>query len=138
MNSPYDAFTNGSLVEYQFLWSHEEAKGRESGLKDRPCAIILRSPQQDSDRIFLIPVTTKEPDASTPSLEIPELEARRMGLHEPLRRWIILNEVNIDEIPSYILEPNAKIGDIGKSFFTKILKDFRAVVGKRAMIKRAD
>lgn len=138
MSSPYDAFQSGTLVEYQFLWSHEENKGIVHGLKNRPCAIILRSSQQDSERIFLIPVTTKQPNATTSSLEIPELEARRMGLKEPMRRWIILNEVNVDEIPSYVLEPNAKIGDIGKPYFQSILKEFRSVVTRRKLIRRSD
>lgn len=123
MSSPNNAFQSGTLVEYQFLWSHEENKGIMHGLKNRQCAIILRSSQQDSERIFLIPVTTKQPNATTPSLEIPELEARHMGLKELVRRWIILHEVNVDEIPSYVLEPNAKIGDIGKPYFNQYLKN---------------
>jgi len=138
VTSPYDEYQSGTLVEYQFLWRHEANAGQEEGTKRRPCAIILRSPNPFSDRLFLIPITTKEPRASTPSLEIPELEARRMGLTEPLRRWVILDQVNVDEIPSYVLEPDAKIGDIGKSFFNKILTEFRAVISGRAMINRRD
>ena len=134
----YNDYQNGTLVQYQFLWSREASKGQVEGTKRRPCAIILRSPLPSSDRIFLIPVTTKEPDEKIPALEIPELEARRMGLNEPMRRWIILNEINVDEIPSYVLEPNAKIGQIGVSFFRTILLEFKKVNDRRKIIQRSD
>lgn len=134
----YDDYQNGTLVHYQFLWSHEANRGQEEGVKRRPCAIILRSPNPHSDRIFLIPVTTKEPEVNTPALEIPELEARRMGLADPIRRWIVLNEINVDEIPSYVLEPNAKIGQIGGSFFTTVLTEFKRVNIKAQLTKRHD
>ena len=138
MTSSYDAYQSGTLVEYQFLWSHEADKGLVDGAKRRPCAIILRSTDPHSDRIFLLPITTKEPLDSKPSIEIPELEARRMGLSETLRRWIILDEINVDEIPSYVLEPNAKIGDVGKSFFQTILREFKTVNTPRRIVKRKD
>jgi len=134
----YDDYQNGSLVHYQFLWSHEASMGREEGSKRRPCAIILRNPLPASDRIFLIPVTTKQPDGATPAIEIPELEARRMGLVEPIRRWVILNEVNVDEIPSYVLESDAIIGQIGKPFFKVILTEFKSVNQRRKLTKRTD
>jgi len=45
----------------------------------------------------------------------------------PIRRWIVLNEINVDEIPSYVLEPNAKTGQIGLIFFTAVLIEFKRV-----------
>ena len=134
----YDDYQSGTLVHYQFLWSHEANRGQEEGVKRSPCAIILRSPNPHSDRIFLIPITTQEPDADTPAIEVPELEARRMGLSDPMRRWIVLNEINVDEIPSYVLEPDAKIGQIGVSFFTAVLTELKRVNTRQQLTKRHD
>ena len=136
MNSSYDDYQNGTLVHYQLLERHEAVQGKEEGTKRRPCAIVLRSQNPASDRIFLIPITTRQPDKDVPALEVPQLEARRMGLHEPISRWVILNEVNVDQIPSLVMEPNAKIGDIGRSFFRQILEEFKAINQQRKMIDR--
>jgi hypothetical protein len=32
----------GLVICYSYLWSHEAAKGREEGVKDRPCVIDRR------------------------------------------------------------------------------------------------
>jgi hypothetical protein len=31
----------GLVIRYSYLWQSEAAAGREDGVKDRPCAIVL-------------------------------------------------------------------------------------------------
>ena len=31
----------GLVVRYSYLWEREASQGREEGVKDRPCAVVL-------------------------------------------------------------------------------------------------
>ncbi|MGE3477663.1 MAG: hypothetical protein AB7H70_17820 [Rhodospirillaceae bacterium] len=41
----------GLVIRYSYLWRDEFLKGREEGVKDRPCALVLVTYAEDGDEI---------------------------------------------------------------------------------------
>jgi hypothetical protein len=70
----------GLVIRYSYLWRDEFLKGREEGVKDRPCALILVTRTQDKEEIVtVLPITSKplrDPDGA---LEIPRDIRLRLG-----------------------------------------------------------
>lgn len=85
----------GLVVRYDFLWKEEELPGREHGIKDRPCAIILASkPRADGTRVVVLcAITHSPPRADESAVEIPHKVCRHLGLDDA-RCWIKTHQVN--------------------------------------------
>ena len=84
----------GLVIRYSYLWEHEAREGREEGVKDRPCAIVLVLLREGGHPIVrVLPVTHSAPADPADALEIPQATKRRLGLDsEP--SWVMLNEAN--------------------------------------------
>jgi hypothetical protein len=134
----FDEVQTGCVIEYQYLWRREALAGQIEGLKRRPTAVALRMAGKQSDIVYLMPITTKAPDANTLAIEVPQIEKKRAGLDLDFRQWIILSEMNADLIPgSFVLEPNAKIGMFSKAFFQSVLRQWKENQAKTAITKRS-
>ncbi len=84
----------GMVIRYSYLWDREAKQGREEGIKDRPCAIILAVRREDGDYLVrALPITHSEPENPAHSLEIPQPTKKRLGLDSE-RSWIVLSESN--------------------------------------------
>jgi hypothetical protein len=70
----------GSVIRYPYLWEREASRGETEGRKDRPTVVVLRLTEGRSDRLILLPVTTKPPTPGRVAVELPESERRRAGL----------------------------------------------------------
>jgi hypothetical protein len=133
----FDDIQTGSVVEYQYLWRREADAGEVEGRKRRPVAVAFRVPGIETDTLYLMPITTRQPDRDASAVEIPQIEKKRAGLDPELRQWIILHEFNVDVIPgSYVLEPNSRIGSFGKIFFQSVLKVWKLNVSRTRLTKR--
>ncbi len=127
----------GTVVSYQYLWRREALAGRTEGAKPRPCAVAIRVHGKQHDLIYLMPLTTKEPDSKTIAIEVPQIEKRRAGLDAGLRHWLILQELNVDILPgSYVLEPDALMGSFSKAWFGEVLSAWKKNFGRSALTKR--
>jgi hypothetical protein len=42
---------SGMVISYSYLWHDEKKRGREEGVKNRPCAIIMTVQDDDGDEI---------------------------------------------------------------------------------------
>ena len=85
----------GLVIRYDYLWKNEQEAGLESGLKDRPCAVVLVSKaRSDESRMIVVCPITHSP-ASNPrhSVEIPPKVAQHLGLDD-VRSWVRTNTVN--------------------------------------------
>ncbi len=82
-------------MRYSYLWHAERAGGREEGVKDRPCAIILAVADAPAGiaRVLLLPVTHRAPSNREDAVEIPQVVKARLGL-DGERSWIVLSEWN--------------------------------------------
>lgn len=96
----------GLVIRYAYLWAREAALGREEGVKDRPCAIILvvRRDADGADIVRVLPITHAPPSDLADAVEIPPATKLRLGLDSE-RAWIVLTEANDFVWPGPDLRP---------------------------------
>jgi hypothetical protein len=98
----------GLVIRYSYLWLREHLEGREEGVKDRPCAIILATLDHDGEKkVLVVPITHSAPDDIGAALELPPAVKRHLGL-DAERSWVILSESNLFEWPGPDLR---RVGD---------------------------
>lgn len=84
----------GLIIRYAYLWADEHEQGRDEGVKDRPCAVLLAARPDDGDtRVIVLPITHAPPRDPDSALEIPTATKRRLGLDDD-QSWIALTEGN--------------------------------------------
>jgi hypothetical protein len=84
----------GLVIRYSYLWRAEHLEGREEGVKDRPCAIVLTTQNDDGDTVVtVLPITHSQPTQPALALEIPLVTKRRLGL-DSQRSWVVFSESN--------------------------------------------
>ena len=98
----------GLVIRYAYLWLREHQEGREEGVKDRPCAIILATRDQDgTTKTLVVPVTHSVPQRSADALELPAVLKRQLGL-DAERSWAVVSESNFFTWPGPDLR---RVGD---------------------------
>ncbi len=127
----------GLVINYDFVWKDEAAKGRIEG-KDRPCMIVQLRKAKDDDRQFayILPITHTPPGPKESGVEIPHQVARNLGLDDE-RMWIKTHEINRVEWPDnhypFGVTPNRKGNmsygvmrhDIGVQAFQQVAEQAR-------------
>jgi len=87
----------GLVIRYSYLWLREHREGREEGIKDRPCAIVLAARDSgDHTQVLVVPVTDNPPATLAEALELPAAIKQHLGL-DTERSWIVLSESNLFE-----------------------------------------
>ena len=82
------------VLSYSFLWTDEHQVGREEGVKERPCVVVLAVEQKDNDiRVTVCPVTHAPPKEPKFAVEIPRHTKMRLGMDDE-RSWIVVTELN--------------------------------------------
>ena len=95
----------GLVVRYSYLWHSEHEAGREEGVKDRPCAVVLATTEADGREIVtVLPITHSEPKIKELAVEIPAVVKKRLGL-DAARSWIMIDEANRFTWPGPDLRP---------------------------------
>jgi hypothetical protein len=85
----------GLVIRYAYLWRREADAGRDEGVKDRPCAIIVAVKTEAGETmVYALPITHTPPRIADDGLELPQPTKARLGLDGD-RSWIILSEANI-------------------------------------------
>lgn len=94
------------MIRYSYLWQAEYRQGREEGVKDRPCAVVLSVTRDDgSDVVTVLPITHSQPASLELAVELPGATKSRLGLdHE--RSWVVLTEANRFVWPGPDLRPS--------------------------------
>ncbi|MSP81428.1 MAG: hypothetical protein EXQ94_00470 [Alphaproteobacteria bacterium] len=124
----------GLVIRYAYLWRNEALLGREEGIKDRPCAVVL-TVKKDGDRTIVVvaPITHAQPRPEIGALEIPVRVARRLGLDDR-HSWIVTHEVNVFTWPGpdlRVVDPKEQEGGIAYGHLPKALAD-KVIAGVRA------
>ena len=137
----------GLVIRYAYLWLEEHRAGREEGVKDRPCAVVLVTEDDEGDKLVtVLPVTHSPPGDARFALEIPAGTKARLGLDDS-RSWIVLTEANRFLWPGPDLRPaitgdasSAAYGLLPRAFFLKLRERFVAVLkaGKAKAVARSD
>jgi hypothetical protein len=100
----------GLVIRYAYLWQREHLAGREEGVKDRPCAIVIARIDEDGEqRVTVLPITHSPPRHPTEAVELPAATKNRLGL-DGARSWVMLAEGNEFVWPGPDLRPIAGAG----------------------------
>lgn len=82
----------GLVVRYSYLWKREADTGREEGVKDRPCAVVIAiEDQAGRPRVIVLPITHSTPQPPDEGIELPHPTKVRLGLDDA-RSWVIVSE----------------------------------------------
>ena len=84
----------GRVISYSYLWAREHSDSRESGVKTRPCVIVLdRQVREGVTIVTVVAVTHAPPSDPADAVEIPAKIKAQLGL-DGQRSWIVITEVN--------------------------------------------
>ena len=115
------------LINYSYLWGGEADLGREEGVKDRPCAVVIAKRDRDGHlNVRVLPVTHRPPMQPDEAVEIPASIKIRLGLDDA-RSWIALSELNEFPWPGPDVRPLGKSGNpiygfLPNTFFRYVLQ----------------
>ena len=137
----------GLVIRYSYLWKREQEQGREEGSKDRPCAIVLTTIDEDGEQdVLVLPVTHTPPLQSADAIEIPPQTKNRLGLDSD-KSWIVISEANefvwpgpdLRSIPGQDASTIA-YGMLPPRFFDYVLSRFleRALRDRSLRVKRTE
>jgi len=95
----------GEVIRYAYLWRRERDGGRESGVKDRPAAVVLTaSDREGRPLVYVVPITSQAPERPEHAILVPSDVRRRLGLQEA-PCWIVVTELNRFVWPGPDLRP---------------------------------
>jgi hypothetical protein len=84
----------GLVISYAYLWRDQQGQGREEGVKDRPCVVVVAVRQEEGERVVTVaPITHTPPRHPKDAIELPSATKRRLGL-DGERSWIVATELN--------------------------------------------
>jgi len=126
------------VVRYAYLWHSEKSRGQSEGLKNRPCAVIVTTRnEQGREVVRVLPITHRPPADPALALEIPIATKSRLGL-DGERSWIVLSEFNQFVWPGPDLRPavngqpeTAAYGSLPRHFYRHLRDRFVAVLEVR-------
>ena len=137
----------GLVIRYSYLWRAEHQEGRDEGVKDRPCAVVLvMADVQGAEIVTVLPVTRAEPKRPELALEIPTATKIRLGL-DSQPSWFVLTEVNRFKWPGPDLRAveaggaaTVAYGQLSRKFFYLLRDRFVAVLraGAARVVERED
>jgi hypothetical protein len=124
----------GLVIRYSYLWEREARQGREEGVKDRPCAVVLVILREGRNPIVrVLPITHSPPLDPTDSIEIPVPTKQRLGL-DAERSWVVLTEANDFIWPGPDLRP-AVPADLSTAAYGMLPPGFMAVLRERLLLR---
>ncbi|MFA5016972.1 MAG: growth inhibitor PemK [Methylobacter sp.] len=115
------------MVNFQSAPTYQA--GKNEGLKNIPCAIILVvKNDNDSRTVTVAPITHTPPINQAVAIEIPPKVKKHLGL-DGEQSWIVLDDFNEFLWPGYDLRPiSGKTGTYDYGFLPPVL--FKQIVGK--------
>lgn len=135
-------YKTGDILDFPYLWAWQKQRGETEGRKDRPCCLALISNlPSGKHRIFLVPITTVPPTPELAAVQVPQIEAKRAGLDDHVRQWVILSEWNADILEeSFYLDHEEPKGRFSKAFLHKLIGQLRVLLqdGKLQTVRRDD
>jgi mRNA-degrading endonuclease toxin of MazEF toxin-antitoxin module len=86
----------GLIIRYSYLWRAEYLRGQEEGVKDRPCAIVLSSVEEEGvRRVVVLPITHTAPKEPGAAIEIPAMVKERLGLDGRLIDYASIRQAEV-------------------------------------------
>jgi hypothetical protein len=118
--------SNGLVISYNYLWAREHDRREESGRKARPACVQIIVARGDGGTIVaLFPITSQPPQVGRTVIEVPEIEARRIGLTIP--SWIVVDEWNLDDLAKSPHIADARpLGALSAAFMKRVRSEAAA------------
>ena len=118
----------GLVISYAYLWHSEYEQGRDEGVKDRPCVIIVAIEDDNGTLMVTVaPITHSMPAVPEAAVEIPVPTKQRLGLDDA-RSWVIVSEGNRFAWPGPDIRPIAPgqfdYGFLPPALFQKVQAQF--------------
>lgn len=137
----------GLVIRYSYLWRREADAGREEGVKDRPCAIVLALETAAGETtVYALPITHSPPSNPEDAVELPQPTKARLGLDSD-RSWIVITEANVFVWPGPDLRflagqgPESSVHGMLPPALLSIVKDrflARAQARRASAVKRTE
>ncbi len=123
--------TNGLVIRYDYLWAREHDRREEAGRKARPACLQIIVAKSDTEMVVaLFPITSQQPGSGRTASEVPETEARRVGLTLPA--WVIADEWNLDNLAvSLHIADSRPLGRFSPAFMRRVRKAAAACIRAR-------
>lgn len=137
--TPSDIPTPGDIFDYPYLWHWQHQQGETEGRKPRPSCVAVATQNSKGDTVlFIVPITSQEPEPDRAAVQVSRLEARRANLDMDIPLWVIVDEVNADIWKrSFYLEDRIPKGRFSNTFTRQIARHLREVLAQnRRMISR--
>ncbi len=117
----------GDVLDYPYLWAWQDANGETEGRKERPVCLLVSLTGRSGTIFVLLAITASVPGPGDVAVEIPTIEARRAGLADWKRGWVIVSEANFDSLEnSWYLNPDQPPrGRFSPAFLSKISARFQ-------------
>jgi len=127
----------GLVISYAYLWHSEYEQGRDEGVKDRPCVIIIAVENDNgTPMVTVAPITHSMPTAPEDAVEIPATTKRRLGLDD-VRSWVVVREGNRFAWPGPDIRPIAPglfdYGFLPPALFKMVQEKFAKFVKTRRL-----
>lgn len=138
MTAP-DAPIPGDIFSYPYLWHWQDRKGETEGRKPRSSCLAIATRNTHGETVlFIVPITSKEPEPRRVGVRVPPLEARRANLDTDIPLWVMVDEVNADIWErSFYLEDRTPKGRFSDTFTRQIAARLReALAQNRRIISR--
>lgn len=119
----------GHVFDYHYLWKWQNNLGETEGRKSRPsCMALVTQNTAGQHVLFIVPITSKEPEGNRVAIRVPETEAHRAKLDTHIPLWVMVDEMNVDILEaSYTLENRTPRGQFGPAFTDSILRAVQSV-----------
>lgn len=84
----------GLVIRCSYLWRRDYLAGKEEGVNDRPCAVVLSTRTDGEDMLVTVAAITPTPPANPAlAVELPRQVKKHLKL-DGERSWIVCTEVN--------------------------------------------
>lgn len=133
----------GLVISYSYLWHSESVRGKEDGVKDRPCAVVISTQDEyGKPLVSVLPITHTTPLDPDDAIEIPDNTKTRLGLSdsEGERSWVVLSERNRFIWPGPDIRPisrnNSDIvyGHLPPDFYEELKTKLLALIRKTRIV----
>lgn len=127
----------GGVYRFNYLWSHEQDRGEESGRKIRHACLIVETP----DFLYLFPFTSKKPTRRSAGEQrifeiLPEIECRRVGLSSSVPSYLVLDDYNkVSRSKLYDFEGLDPVGTLSAKFLETCARRFLQAIAERRGLK---
>ncbi len=132
----------GDVVDYPYLWAWQDANGETAGRKERPVCLLVSLAGRSGTVLVLLAITASVPEPGNVAVEIPAIEARRAGLADWKRGWVIVSEANFDSLENswYFNQDQPPRGRFSSVFLSKISARLQNLLkaGNLRRVKRSE